>query len=302
MAEPTATATASPVSRSPVTIAAVGDIMLGRGVAAAITENRPAAPFDRVAEPLKTADITIGNLEVVVSDGGVPEPKSYTFRTPPLAARGLAEAGFDVVALANNHSLDFGPDAMLEAESTLETAGVHPIGAGRDAADAWAPVFIERNGLRFAFISAVEVPDEAGYGMREWAADAETPGVAWIEDGHLAGAIADARSESDVVVVMLHFGLEGSTEPSPRQRAIARLAIDAGAALVVGSHPHMLQEVEEYGGGLIAYSLGNFVFDGFEGRANDTGILQVTVHPEGALEWQLVPATIGWDGLPHLDP
>ena len=127
------------------------------------------------------------------------------------------------------------------------------------------------------------------------------PGVAWATPENVTTAVAAAREAADIVVVAFHFGAEYAATPSQSQRDIARAAIDAGASLVIGSHPHVLQEVEEYGGGLIAYSLGNFVFDGFEGASNTSAILNVTLAPDGAiLAWSLTPVQIGFDGLPTL--
>lgn len=297
-APPTPTPTPSP--RWPVTLAAVGDIMLTRSVANAITEEDPGGPFAHLGGLLAATDITIGNLETAISDRGEPEPKGYTFRSNPLAAKSLQVAGFDVVALANNHTLDYGETALFDTLEHLREAGVAAVGAGRNAAEAHDFAVIERAGLRLAVLSFAEVPNEAGYSMEAWAADEDTPGIAWADDDDVAGAVSAATQAADRVVVMFHFGHEYATTPSGRQRHLARLAIDAGASLVVGSHPHVLQEVEEYGGGLIAYSLGNFVFDGFEGLSNETAILLVSFEADGRLEWQIVPAQIGWDGLPRL--
>lgn len=296
---PAPTATPTPAPRWPVTLAAVGDIMLARSVADWITEESPDGPFEHVRDLLLTADLTAGNLETAISDRGRPEPKSYTFRAPPLAARGLALAGFDVVALANNHTLDYGTEALFDTVEVLDEAAVANVGAGSNDAEAYAHVVVEREGVRVAFLSYAEVPNEAGYSMTRWTATAGTPGIAWVDDERVAAGVARARAEADLVAVFFHFGNEGWSSPSARQRQVARAAIDAGANLVLGTHPHVLQEVEEYGGGLIAYSLGNFVFDGFEGIANQTGILFVTFAADGAVSWRMEPAWIGWDGLPR---
>ncbi|MBA4181443.1 MAG: hypothetical protein C0506_12705 [Anaerolinea sp.] len=292
----------TPQPRWPVTIAAVGDIMLARSVSAAITPEQPDGPFAHVREILRSADLTVGNLECAISDGGFAEPKSYTFRAPPLAASGLAVAGFDLVSLANNHSLDFGRDALLDTIETLRLASVAVVGAGRDAGEAYGYRVLVTKGVRVAFLAMGEVPNEGGYNMRTWTAAPAEPGIAWADEERLAATVREAAEAADIVVVMFHFGVEGSTEPSGRQRQLARSAIDAGANLVVGSHPHLLQEVEAYGRGLIAYSLGNFVFDGFEGEANESGILLVGFAADGSLSWRMEPVTIGLDGLPRPGP
>ncbi|MCC6387436.1 MAG: CapA family protein [Dehalococcoidia bacterium] len=298
---PTPTPSPTPAPRWPLTIAAVGDIMLGRGVAAAITPDQPAGPFLPVIETLRGADITVGNLECIISDLGEPEPKAYTFRAPPLAAAGLAAAGFDLVSVANNHSLDYGPGALFDTIERLAAVSVQSVGAGAAIEEAYAARTLEVGGVRVAFLGLAEVPNEAHYRMQDWAATASSPGIAWIDDDRMAAAIQAARADADIVVVMLHFGIEGASTHSDRQRAVAHAAIDAGARLVIGSHPHVLQGVEEYGGGVIAYSLGNFVFDGFEGAANDSGILLATFNADGSMSWRIAPVTIEWDGLPRPD-
>ncbi len=150
-------------------------------------------------------------------------------------------------------------------------------------------------------MSLVDAPAEGSFSRDGWEARTGRPGVAWADAGTVAAAVSDASAQADVVIVMLHFGNEYATTPTSKQRELAHAAIDAGALLVVGSHPHLLQEVEEYGGGLIAYSLGNFVFDGFEGDANTTAVLRVTLGATGVASWSLLPASIDWSGLPHLD-
>lgn len=291
--------TVIPEPRWPVTIAAVGDIMLARGVSDAISSEHPDGPFADVREILQSADLTVGNLECVVSDQGEAGQKSYTFRAPLLAASGLAAAGFDLVSLANNHSLDFGPDALLDTIERLRASSVEAVGGGRDDIEAYGYRVLVRNGVRAAFLGLAEVPSDGAYDAQVWAATAEKPGIAWVDGERLAATVRDAAEAADLVVVMFHFGVEGSPEPSGRQRQLAHTAVDAGASLVLGSHPHVVQEIEEYHDGLIAYSLGNFVFDGFEGAANDSGILLVTFERDGSISWRVEPVSIGWDGLPH---
>jgi poly-gamma-glutamate synthesis protein (capsule biosynthesis protein) len=123
--------------------------------------------------------------------------------------------------------------------------------------------------------------------------------VAWATEDAVTLGVAAALKQADIVVVLLHAGTEESSVPSVAQRTLAEAAIDAGALLVIGSHPHVLQPVEEYGRGLIVYSLGNFVFDGFDGDANDSAVFLATLGPEGVESWEIVPVLIV-DGLPVL--
>jgi poly-gamma-glutamate capsule biosynthesis protein CapA/YwtB (metallophosphatase superfamily) len=295
-------ATPSPQAEAPsgvVRIAAGGDVMLARSVGARILRDGPEVAFAGVADVLREADLAVVNLECAVAAGGTPAAKGYTFRAPPVAAAALAAAGIDVVALANNHSLDYGPDALLETLEHLSAHGIGAAGAGGDGAAARAPFVVEKNGLRIAFLSYVETPAEGAYNRSNWEAGPAKAGVAWLDVEHVVADVAAARRAADAVVVFMHFGFEYHGTPSEAQRRQARAAIDAGASLVLGSHPHVLQEAEEYNGGLIAYSLGNFVFDGFDPPANDSAILLVELTKNGVGRYEFVPVTIV-DGLPRL--
>lgn len=295
---PTASPTSPPL---PVTLVAVGDLMLGRSVGYRIEAGEGASIFEPgVSTVLGEADIAVGNLESAVSAGGEPQAKSYTFRAPPAASSVLAAAGFDVLSLANNHALDYGRGALADTEALLRAAGIQPVGSGRDLSAALSPVVLERGGLRIAFVALVDAPAEGSFTRSNWEAGADRAGVAWADDESVARAVSDAAAVADVVVALLHFGYEFHESPSAGQRALARAAIDAGADLVVGSHPHVLQPVEAYGGGLIAYSLGNFVFDGFEGIAESSAMLRVTLTSEGVGAWELIPVRIPYGGLPRL--
>ena len=310
---PTPTATPSPApsptpeptpTRPParVLVAAVGDVMLGRSVGARLEAEGPEVAFAAVRNILEAADIAVANLESAVGVTGTPAPKAYTFRAPPVATEALALAGIDLVSLANNHSLDYGPGSLAETQSLLAERGILSAGAGPDRTAAHAPAVVELDGLTIAFLAYVTVPVEGGgtgFDPRTWDATDESPGVAWLEVPVMVAGIEAARDKADLVVVLLHFGLEWELEPSEAQREQARAAIDAGATLVLGSHPHVLQPVEAYGDGLIAYSLGNFVFDGFWDPANDSAILLVELTAAGVAGYEMVPVVIV-DGIPVL--
>lgn len=301
-ATPTAAATATPspgptATPAPdpgrVTIAAVGDVMLARSLAWRMEHDGPGVPFEHVGDVLRGADIAVANLEMAISERGTAEAKTYTFRAGPIAADALAGAGIDVVGLANNHALDFGVDALLDTMGHLGERGIAHAGAGSNVDAARAPAIVEVGGLRIALLSYTDIPGA------HWAATEDGAGVAWLDVGGVRADVAGARATADHVVVLYHFGIEGSTGVSGSQREQARAAIDAGATLVLGTHPHVWQEIEEYSGGLIAYSLGNFVFDGFDGAANETAILLIELDAGGVVSWELVPAEIV-DGIPRL--
>ena len=283
-----------------VLLAAVGDVMLGRSVGWRMETEGAAVAFAQVRHILADADIAVANLESAIGVTGHPEPKAYTFRAPPIAVEALVLAGFDLVSLANNHSLDYGPESLAETRMLLAEAGILSPGAGPNRAAAHAPGVIEHDDLTIAFLAYVTVPVEGtGFDPRVWTATEEGPGVAWLNIPAMTADIEAARADADVVVVLLHFGTEWELEPGEGQREQARAAIDAGATLVLGAHPHVLQEVEAYGDGLIAYSLGNFVFDGFWDPANDSAILLVELTAGGVAGYELVPVTIV-DGIPRL--
>lgn len=283
-----------------VTIAAVGDVMLARTVGSSIESRGPAAPFAGVAPLLRSADIAVANLECTISSGGQPAAKGFTFRAPPLAVDSLVAGGLDVVSLANNHSLDYGESALAETVAVLDARGIAHAGAGANDAAAHAPAVVERNGLRIAFLAYADVPVEwQGFDTRSWTAGAATPGIAWLDVPRMRVEIAAARTVADIVVVFLHFGIEDQYSPTAIQVAEARAAIDAGALLVVGSHPHVLQPVERHGAGLIAYSMGNFVFDGPDNPTNESAILTAELTPAGVSSYRLIPVVIDAAGFPQ---
>lgn len=279
-----------------VTLAMVGDLMLDETPGRVIAEGRdPFAPF---AALLDAADIRVGNLECVVATGGAAEPgKPYTFRAHPRVL-GPLQRHFDAVSLANNHSGDFGPAAFGEMLPLLDQAGIGWFGGGADLAQAHRPLIVERHGLRIALLGYDE------FLPRSFEADFDRPGVAWSEDEQVQFDIANARRlhQADLVIPLMHWGWEGETTASPRQRQLARLMIDAGADAVVGSHPHVIQDTEVYRGRPILYSLGNFVFDGFDTEVNNTGwLLRMELDRDGVRRWRTIMARLDPAGIPHPD-
>ena len=294
---PTATLTPVPV----IHLMAVGDVMLGRTVGDKLRAQGAAVAFSAVQPALSSADLLVGNLECVISTLGEPQPKAYRFRAPPEAVDALAQAGFSLVSVANNHAMDYGFDALADMTKRLKESNIVAVGAGQNAAAAHAPVIIERKGVKVAFLAYADVLVESrsGFDTRTWIAGPNSPGIAWAEPQRMAVDIKAAKTQADVVVVLLHSGLESRADVYPAQQAEAHAAIDAGAALVLGSHPHVLQKVEKYHGGLIAYSLGNFVFDGFTLPENYTAIFTASLSASGVDEYSWIPVVIE-DGLPRM--
>ncbi len=274
--------------------------MLGRTVGEQVLAQGPQIVFARVQSALNQADVLVGNLECTITDSSQPAHKSFTMEAPPETARALSLGGFDVLSLANNHSMDYGFAGLMDTRNSLGQYGILTVGAGANATDAHAPVIIQRNGLRLAFLAYVDVaPENSGFDAHSWIATATSPGIAWAYPDQIKADVTAARLQADVVIVMLHSGYELNSTVSQNQRTEAHAAIDAGAALVIGAHPHILQEIEQYHGGLIAYSLGNFVFDQYKGVLNATIILRVVLDRSGVVRHDYVPVLIE-NGLPNL--
>lgn len=253
---PTSTAMPTPTEtlRPLVRLNAVGDVMLERDVIRLMGEHGNLYPYEAVLPALAAADITIANLEGTFTERGQQQAKLYTFRTPIRFAEGLREAGIDIVSLGNNHTLDYGIQGLTDTLTTLDASGVLYSGAGLNEIDARRPAVIEKNGLRFAFLSYNGVQEDTFAG-------ANSPGVALASQESITQDVIAAKAGAGHVIVSLHAGPEYTDSPTDQQRSLARATIDAGATLVLGHHPHVLQGWERYNRGLIVYSLGNFIFD-----------------------------------------
>ena len=242
-----------------------GDMMLGRTVeAAASSRGDWAFPFRRVAPRMQAADIAFGNLECVAASSGPPT----TFRADPRTLHGLQEAGFDVVSLANNHAADAGLEALAEMASRLRDLGIGVTGLRYPPAEQH-PSILRAKGLRVGFLAY-------SWSVGDFVPRDGEPAIARTRREEMVAEIAHARDDVDYLVVSLHMGADLARRSGAGQQQKARAAIDAGADLVVGHHPHVPQEVERYGRGFIAYSLGDFVFDHPE-LSVDGALLEVTL-------------------------
>ncbi len=270
-----------------------GDVMLDDGPGRVVADGRD--PLAAVAPLLAGADYRIANLECPVATAGAPlDNKIYSLRAHPRVLSVL-QGRFDAVSLANNHSGDYGPAAFTETMALLDGAGIRRFGGGRNLVEAHAPLWIERKGLRIAVLGYNE------FKPRVFEAGAHHPGIAWSEDSHVIADIRAARKAgADLVIPFMHWGWEREREPSARQRALARRMIDAGAAAVVGGHPHVTQGAELYRGKPIIYSLGNFVFDGFDDvPAGRVGwLLRLELDRRGVAEWRTFEARMDGEGVP----
>ncbi len=282
-----------------------GDINPGRCPAQiALANNDFTLAYQAVAGVLRAADLTVGSLDGALSDLSPPSPCPHTQNLigPARTVEGLAFAGFDVLTVATNHAKDCGAlgfgcedRSFLDTLRHLEAAGLLAVGGGVDLAAARAPVFVERNGVRFAFLGLTEV------GADTWAGEAQ-PGTAPLSAASLPAVLADiqaARAQADLVIVLVQWGVEYAETPEPGQREWARQMTAAGAALVVGNHPHTVQPLEQFPAGLTAYALGNFVFDQGPWRTRQGAVLEVEFAGARLAGWQLRPVHIEGLHQPH---
>ncbi len=272
-----------PAAERGVLIGAVGDIMPGRGVESLLLSGEKGleAVFADTLPVLKGHDILIGNLEGPVSRGGEKRTKTYTFRFRPEVLAPLKKAGFTYLMTANNHCFDYGERAFLDTLLHLSEAGIGTSGAGKNLKEALMPWETEVRGLPVAILSLGAYPlERSGFNGRVEAAAADTkPGILWFGKEALS-AVRDMKQKGAFAVVCVHGGVEYEHHPSAEQRELYQSLIDAGADIVFGSHPHVLQGMEPRGGGLIVYSLGNFVFPGMDGmeRATETAVVSVRLY------------------------
>lgn len=293
-AEPPLPAVCQRSPGSEVRLAFMGDLMLVDGPGRVIRQGRD--PWTQVAQRLRGADLRVGNLESLVATTGQPVGnKLHTFRAPP-SVLPVLQRHVDVVTVANNHSGDFGRAAFAEMLDLLERAGLPYFGGGRNLRAAHDPYVVTCKGVKIAFLGYNE------YFPRTFEAGPDFAGVAWSEDEQVVADIRRARTVhgADLVIPFMHWGQEHEQEADVRQRALARRMIDAGADLVVGSHPHVVQDTEVYRGKPIVYSLGNFIFDGYTEVANRTGwLLWVTLDRGGVRRWDVDVVRMDRDGVPH---
>lgn len=235
----------------------VGDMMFGRGVENFVFK-KYAGDFSRLFDNtkfIKDADIAFGNLEGPISDKGGDLRNLYSFRFDPAVLVVLKEAGFDALSVANNHIGDWGKDAFEDTILRLADEGIVAIGGGKDFEDAAEVKIIEKNNTRFGFLGFSDV------GPNWLEVKSDSSGILLAKEDEIPFLIREAASKADILIVSFHFGEEYQEIKNSRQKMLAHLAIDNGAKIVIGHHPHVAQEIEYYNGGIIAYSLGNFIFD-----------------------------------------
>jgi poly-gamma-glutamate synthesis protein (capsule biosynthesis protein) len=281
-----------------VQISIAGDILLDRGVGSAIEQSGAAYPYDAVAGIFKADDVTIANLEcpLTVADSRAMKPQRFIFKADPSNAEYLKSSGFDVLTLANNHTMDYLSNGLADTMQALENAGVLYAGAGLSKEEI-KPCFIEKNGVRIGVLSYSSLPPEG------FVYNGKNATVAYARAGFLddmRNDIAQASEQCDFLIVYFHWGTEYRHDVDEQQIEIAHAAVDSGASAVIGAHPHVLQGKEIYKGAPIYYSIGNFIFDRqIPNKTDEAVILQLTVGKTGITAMDELPIIIV-DCQPHI--
>jgi poly-gamma-glutamate capsule biosynthesis protein CapA/YwtB (metallophosphatase superfamily) len=287
------------------TLAAVGDIMLGRRVGDRHRSD-PGAPLRPLAKRLDAAEITVGNLESTLSTAGSPTQGGDSFAASPRVIPGLRTAGFDVLSLANNHVGDYGDRALRQTLSRFVKTKIDTVGAGRDLATARRPVIIERDSVRVGFLAADSI-GETPAATRTRAGTNRLnmpPRTGSLDRSALRRITSDIRAldkRVDVVVVMTHCGTQYTHRPEPSQRQAAKAFADAGADLVIGGHPHWVQGWQMAGSAVVVHSLGNFVFDmDFQTKTREGVFLEIVLWGGNVKAVEPVPYVIDGAFTPRL--
>ena len=295
---------AGDVQEKESTLVVVGDMEIDRA--------EPRNTFLEVASYLKAADLRFGGLEASMSRLGAPASGKIVMRHDPEMVQGYIEGGFDVLAFASNHCMDYGVEPFVETMELLERNGIAYSGAGRNIQEARTPAVIERGGVRYGFLSYVlEL-------LLGWGAGPAKPGVApirqdalygppYVNEEDLEAMIADverARPRVDFLLASFHWGASQSRTLTLSQQAAAHAAIEAGVDVVVGHHPHIVQGVEVYRGRPVFYALGNFVLDHdhpmFLPTARESICLKLTLRGGALSRVAVSPVLIEADGSPRL--
>ncbi|WP_310832620.1 CapA family protein [Paenibacillus pedocola] len=285
------------VSGATVKLNFAGDVIFSGKVADLLQKKGYDYSYSALDGMFQKDDLTIVNLETPITTGGVgAENKQYVFKGAPQALDALKSAGVDAVNLANNHTLDQGEQGLLDTLNNLSTRGIPYVGAGKNSQEAYTAQYFERNGIKIALLGFTRVIPHS-----DWMAGASKPGVASVYDSMEAlKTISAAKKKADLVVVVVHWGKERVEQYDAAQQTLGRSFIDAGADLVMGGHPHVLQGIEPYKGKWIAFSTGNFIFTRsttaatwetavFQAECGITGQCSLTLHPMDAELGQPVP-------------
>ncbi|KKR70284.1 MAG: Capsule synthesis protein, CapA [Candidatus Nomurabacteria bacterium GW2011_GWB1_40_7] len=266
------------------TLVFAGDIMLDRGVKNSVVKNfnndysQLFEKSDNLLELLRNSDIFFANLEGPVSDRGVDQKNLYSFRMDPVVIPTLKGAGVSIVSLANNHVADWGRSAFIDTLARLKENEILYTGGGNNSVEAETPVVFEKYGMKIGYLAFSDV------GPNYMSAGIDKVGVLLASDSDFDNIIKNAAKQVDYLIVAFHFGEEYQTKHNARQEELAHKAIDDGAKIVIGTHPHVIQDTEVYKNGYIAYSLGNFIFDQSWSKPTMQGmLLELKLFKDGSI-------------------
>ncbi|MCW9013025.1 MAG: CapA family protein [Gammaproteobacteria bacterium] len=255
-----------------VRISAVGDIMLGGTAEPVMQQHGYDYPFEKVKHLFNGSNIVIGNLEGPLTNvETVLSDKEYLFKTPPKqVAPALKKAGFNIMNLANNHIMDYGVAGMTDTINALRAQNIHTVGTGMNLQEARRGTILHSNNHKIGFVSySLTFPESF------WATD-DRPGSAFGHEHQIRNDVKRLKDQCDLVIVSFHWGHEKASELRDYQPILAHAAIDEGADMVIGHHPHVLQAVEQYKQGIILYSLGNFTFGSYS-RSADVSVVATAI-------------------------
>ncbi|MDD5749441.1 MAG: CapA family protein [Patescibacteria group bacterium] len=266
----------------------VGDIMLSRAVGSQMEkQNDWSWPFLKIADFSQQADILFGNLEGPISARGADRGSPYSFRANPRVIEGLKLAGFDVLSLANNHALDWGKIALEDTLNILEENNIQSVGADHNSAQAQEVKIIEKNNIKFGWLAYTPFVNNFSRATLEQVGLTDFNREKIIED------VSKAKNIVDILIVSYHFGEEYQKQANNYQRELARLTVDSGADLIIGHHPHVVQDIEKYQDAFIVYSLGNFIFDQTFSKETMEGIIfEVIFEDKNIIEIHQIPTVI----------
>jgi hypothetical protein len=288
--------TTTPTTLGTLVIQGVGDVNFDPEYLPVFAEEGFQVAFDGLDGIFLSDDLTVINLECPPTDAGAQLDKQFSFRCDPSALPVAREHGVDVASLANNHGQDRGTEGMLDSIANLRAAGIEPVGVGADLAEATRPALFEIDGWTVAVLGMGGVlPGDS------WLATEDRAGMASGDDiDQMAAAVEAASASADVVVVTIHWGVEGVAEPDAEDRARAEAMIAAGADVIFGHHPHRLGELEFVDGAPVFWTLGNFVWPRLSDAGATTAVARVIISPDSGVEACLIPAFIESSGRPEL--
>lgn len=279
------------ITKDELTISIAGDVLMDSSIRWQIDRNGIEYPWEMVKEHFQEDTLTMVNLETSITNKGTKwEDKQYNFRSDPKNLQAMNEAGIDVVGLANNHTLDYGYDGFLDTLSHIDKSGIKRAGGGKNWKEAMEGTIIEKENTKIGILAFSRVAPDV-----KWWATKNSPGIVGAYDSQLVGAlnqIKEMKNDVDILLLSIHWGVELSTTPRKVEIDLAKKLIDAGADIIMGHHPHVLQGVEIYKGKPIFYSLGNFVFGSKNEITASTMIAQINIIDKNIDNIKIIPCTI----------